>query len=185
MASYHDRESFLPFRNAELAELLAQEPALAPHGAEHFRRFSKLLQRVYHAEFHPQRQQLKEDFAPFDPDRATRAAPPLPPELLEQHEARLFSGFRQVLTRANYHPISQEDLDRAFASESLFHISLSVDFNDFERYLLFRRGDVAFHHTVKPWLRKPKQVPVPAYERVAMLLKFQDAPSFATSPRQT
>lgn len=178
MARYHDRENFLPFRKAELLALLQARGGLSPEDEGRLVRLYHLLQALYHVEFHQQIERLKDDFAPFDPDRATRVTERLSPALREEHEARLFSGFQEVLTRANYHPITADDLARAFQHESLFQISLRVELQDFERYLLYWRGDISFSHTEKPFLRRARTRQIPAYERVAMLLKFQDAPYF-------
>jgi hypothetical protein len=180
MPAHGDRENFIPFRRADLVERCATEGRLEPGDADRFRSLARLVEALYHHEFHERLERLKDAFAPFDPDADVRplgksresAAADLGP-LVEDLEA--------VLVRANYRKITQEDLERALARKSLIALDLSVDFDDFEDMLLFRRGEgketVELRKGIPPF-RKTVKRQMTVYDRVVLLLRYRDAAHF-------
>jgi hypothetical protein len=56
--------------------------------------------------------------------------------------AKLFmEKLEEVLIKANYEKVSQEELDLALKTKSLFNVSLIVDFEDFDEYTIYKRGE--------------------------------------------
>ena len=51
------------------------------------------------------------------------------------------SDFEAILERANYIPLSEELLQRAFSEEALLELKTLVEFDDFEQVVCFYRGD--------------------------------------------
>jgi len=177
MAVYADREAFIPYRRSDLIKLCLQEGKLSPQEARQFRDFCEILSAYYHFEFHQDLESIKDSFSPFNPDRETKTIRELSSAELYDREQRLVSSFEKVLERANYRPISQESLERAFAEEALIELKTEVDFNDFEYFSCFCRGDIFETTEVKRWFRK-KEITLDAFERVALLMKYKDEAYF-------
>lgn len=184
MASHSNRTRFIPFRKAELVDILCAEEALTPENAQRFRRFCTILESIYHFEFHKKLETLKDSFAPFDPDRDTKSLRQLSPEEREACENQLRDKLHEILADANFEKIESKDLDYAMQEESLFHISLKVDMEDFEEYALYWRGSTTQKVTLKDWLLRKKEIDVPSFERVALFIKFKDAAYFAHKKRK-
>jgi hypothetical protein len=177
MAVYADRNAFIPYRRSDLVELCIAEGKLNTQQAQKFREFSEILAAYYHFEFHRDLESIKESFAPFNPDSATKSIRDLTPEEYRDREQRLVKSFESVLERANYKPISQESLQRAFNEEALIELKTDVEFDDFEYFSCFCRGDIFEIVEVKKFF-KEKQVTIDAFERVALLMKYKDAAYF-------
>lgn len=177
-------ERFIPYRNTEIVDMLCAEGSLDTEQQQQFRKFCTILENIYHFEFHAKVKTLKNYYHPFDPDQDTKTGRVYSPEDLLRHEAKLIESFSEVLNDANYEPLSEEDLGYALREESLFPISLEIDFADFANYMIQRRGDVIRKNTIKKWLFWSKEIDVPTFERVVMLVKFKNADYFAAKGRK-
>ncbi len=184
MAEYEDRERFIPFQKAEIVEMIKKDGTLKEKEQELFADFCKILQSLYHFEFHDKVESLKENYYPFNPDKDTITLRKYPEEKLKECEKNLVSQFQEVLNDANYEEVTEEDIRLALEEESLFKISLYVDFDDFDSYLLFWRGDKTDKVTIKKFFFFKKEILVPTFERIAMLIKFKDAEYFKKKKRK-
>ncbi len=79
-----------------------------------------------------------------------------------------------LLDAANFEKITAGDLQDALREASLFKIRLSVDFNDFEEVLFFRRGESVRRETLVTWggLRR-RSIEFTNYDRVVVYIKFK------------
>ncbi|MFO0616405.1 MAG: TMEM143 family protein [Polyangiaceae bacterium] len=174
------RQRFIPFRRREIVDLLCRED---PTPAR-LRAFASLVETHFHALFHPRVEKLKEHYFPFSPDRDLRTLETWNDDDLEQHEAGLLEGLTAVLDDANYEEVTKSELDHALREQSLFRVTLSIDFNAFDRYALYRRGDVVHHVEVPRMFFRKKTIAVPTFERVAMLVRFQSREYFEARKRK-
>jgi hypothetical protein len=185
MAQHDDRDRFIPFRKAEVVDLLCHEGTLDAEHQSRFRAFCKVLESLYHFEYHGQLEKMKEHYFPFNPDRDTKTKRTFDAASLTTHEEALMAELAEVLDGANYEKLTEEELQHALEEESLFRISLFVDFNDFSRVVLFRRGDVVKKAEIVKWFFRKETIDVPTFERVALLVRFKDKAYFeAKSKRQ-
>src|SRR4051794_5382345 len=113
MAEYVDREHYIPLRLSDLVDLLCAQKDLAPDERHEFRQFCRLVAATFHFEYHERLRKLKDDYAPFDPDRVTATLAKLLPEVKEQHQERLFDQFASLMERANYTRLSRDDIKKA------------------------------------------------------------------------
>jgi hypothetical protein len=135
-----------------------------------FLHFCKLLQSVFHYEFHEQLEQLKDQYAPVNPDADTRQS-----MIANTGDCASFvSLLENLLQKANYIKLGQADLDLALEQHSMFKIHLEVDFSDFEEVLLFCRGQSQREEQVSQFfgLRK-KTISFRNYDRVVIYIKFR------------
>src|SRR5207237_56199 len=70
---YEDREHFIPLRKSELVDLLCSDADLSAEERDLFRQFCRLVAATFHFEYHQRLEELKDAYAPFDPDADTRS----------------------------------------------------------------------------------------------------------------
>ena len=179
MAVYTDREAFIPYRKADIVELCISDGKLSPEDAQKFREFSEILGAYYHFDFHADLEKLKDNFAPYDPDADTKPLQePLEQQRLEMGK-NLVDGLSKTLERANYSRLTDEELDKALNEESLITLNMDIDWQDYEQWILYHRGER--QETVekkKMFGLKKEPFTMDIYERVVMLLKFKDEDYF-------
>jgi hypothetical protein len=170
------RENFIPVRKAELAELLVRDPGLTAVEQSDFRQFCRLLESMFHFEFHAELEALKDAYAPFDPDADTQPLEPLPAAEYERRLDGLFDKFVWLLGRANFVRLTHADIAATLSSASDWGLRLKVDFDVFERLEVFARGDIVGRRARRRWrsLFRPEQVEVPIYQRLVIICRLRD-----------
>uniref|UniRef100_UPI003F6B1A25 TMEM143 family protein n=1 Tax=Congregibacter sp. TaxID=2744308 RepID=UPI003F6B1A25 len=119
-------------------------------------------------------QSLKDCYASLDPDADTRQFPGEARSGDETVKA-LTESLAELLNRANYEVLGEEQLKKAFRSSSLFQIRLRVDLKDFDDVLLYCRGSSERRETVKLLFGLIKrEVSFVNYDRVVLFLRFAD-----------
>lgn len=162
---------FIPFRRRDIVDMCLAENRLAGSRLDEFRRAAKLIDEYFQRDFHTLKQQLKDAYAPVDPDADTRCVE----GLRDAETCDLAEALSDVLNRANYEKVAEEELDAAFESESLFSIRLYVNLDDFEEVLLYTRGANERVEQVPRFLGFfPKTVRFKNYDRVVLYIKFKD-----------
>ena len=178
MQKYSDRERFIPIRKSALVERLSNSNMVAAKDRKAFLLFSKILDSIFHFEFHEQTEALEESYCPFNPDSDTLTTHSFSQDARKAHEDRLMATFKDVLNQANYQQITASDLAYAMNRQSLFKISLFVDFEDFENQLVFRRGTRSRRIRRKKWLFIEETIDITVYDRVALIIKYKDESYF-------
>src|SRR5262249_25926307 len=113
MAEYQDREHFIPLRKSDLIELLCRDKKLSARERESFRKFCGLVSSVFHFEYLKQLEDLKDAYAPFDPDADTKTLHPVSADKRQKDEEQLFEKFTALMERANFKRLKLEELRRA------------------------------------------------------------------------
>ena len=177
-------ERFIPIRRQDVVELCRRRVEAAGGDAEHFVHAARLLEALFHHEFHADLEALKDLYAPFNPDLDARLlAAPAATDVAERRAA-LTSGLERVLERANFERITDADLRSALEEESLFRIRLHVDFDDFEQVLFYRRGETPRRETVPRFFGLlEREIEFTSYDRVVVFVAFRDAAWFAADRR--
>src|SRR5262245_50422409 len=111
MAEFEDREHFIPLRKGELIDLLCGDKGLPAADQELFRQFCRLVSATYRFQFYQRFEQLKADYAPFDPDRDTRPLARLTADEKQQRLNELLRDFRWLLERGNFVHLAVEDIE--------------------------------------------------------------------------
>src|SRR5215218_5838028 len=93
------REHFIPLRKSELIDLLCREPGMTAADQDAFRRLAQLLSASIHFEHHRRLEDLKDAYAPFDPDADTRALREFTPEQKKEKLSGLMEQFVWLLER--------------------------------------------------------------------------------------
>lgn len=160
---------FIPFRRADLRQMLARDVLLDDEHRSQFERSAAVIETSFAREFHELRQTLKDAFAPLDPDADTRFVQ----TTASAEERELASLLEELLDRANYEQLTERDLRRAFRHASLFQLRLKVDLDEFEEVVLYCRGASQREEKVPLffglWKRSLRFV---NYDRVVLFLRF-------------
>jgi hypothetical protein len=170
MASYEEREAFIPYRRTDIIELCIEDGKLSPTEEQKFRNFCTILSAYYHFQLHQDLEVFKDNYAPFNPDADTKSRVEHTSSEKVKMEAQVVSSFKTILERANYRPISKANLEEAFEENSLIELKTDVDFDDFEQMVCFCRGNSKKTIQVKKLFKKV-DLEVDTYERVALLIK--------------
>jgi hypothetical protein len=183
MATYQDREAFIPYRRSDLIELCIEDGKLPPAAVKKFRDFCEILSSYYHFQLHQTLEMLKDNFVPFNPDSDTKLKSQPASDQQAEMEAKLIADFKVVLERANYVPLSPAMLELALKENSLIALKTKVDFDDFEQIVFYYRGDTQKIASVKKLLKNVEQT-IDTFERVVLLIKFKDAAYFNAKKKQ-
>jgi hypothetical protein len=167
------RERFIPYRRADVVTMCEAEGALVGEDVKAFNGFCEVLTSLFHFELHKKLEQLKNCYAPFDPDRDTRPTDINNSDVNELKE-QLEKQLKEALGQANFETVSEADLEEALHAESLFKVKLQVDFDDFEEVLFFRRGIIHKTETISQWfgLRK-RSIDLEVYDRILVYVRFK------------
>jgi len=175
MAEYADREHYIPLRVSDLVDLLCTDKGLPRADGDTFRQFCRLVIATYHFEYHQKLQEMKDEYAPFDPDSVTRTVKALSRDEKQKDLDGLFERYTWLMERANYRRLSETELKAALEESSDWGINMNVDFTIFEKWALFTRGDAVGRRTLRKWYRlwRREEVRVPIYQRLALIVKMK------------
>jgi hypothetical protein len=176
MAEYKDREHFIPLRKSDLIELLAKDKKLSAAERATFRQFCTLVSSVFHFEYLKQLEELKDAYAPFDPDADTKPLHPLSAEDRQKDEERLFEKFTALMERANFKRLTREEMQGALQEvANVSGVDTHVDLDVFERLEIFVRGDVMGRIFRRSWrkLWRKEEIRVPLYQRLVLIVRLK------------
>jgi Protein of unknown function (DUF3754) len=177
-------DRFIPFTKSDVVEMCVKDAQLTEDDGNGFRDFCRILEALFHYEFHNHLQKLKACYRPFNPDADTRYLFRYSGPKKKDLQKQLVSEMTAVLNAANFEKITAEDLKQALAEESLFQIRLEVDFDDFEDVIFFRRGKSIKEETqVKFFGLRKKKFKFTNYDRVAIYIKFKEKRYFDSQNR--
>src|SRR5437879_3849437 len=170
MAEYEDREHYIPLRKSDLIDLLSNDKGLTVAQRQQFRQFCTLVVATYHFQYLKLLEELKNEYAPFDPDAVTVPTKHLTPEEREEKLNALFDRFNRLMERANFEHLSEEALQAALREVSEWGLNMEVDFKVFERLEMYARGDAMgtrYRRRWRNWFRR-EAVHVPIYQRLVL-----------------
>jgi len=160
---------FIPFRKKDIVEMCVASGGLNGVQQMKFREFCRLLQSVFHFEYHSRLEAIKDTYAPLNPDRDTRKVG----VFVGQEERSFVDQLEELLDKANYERLADEELQIAFDQASLFQLKLRVDLSEFEEALIFVRGESIREDTVRRlfglWKRN---IRFSNFDRVVIYIKF-------------
>lgn len=175
MAEYKNREHYIPVRKSDLVELLCADRGMTAEAAAPFRQLAEMLTATFHFEYHKLLEELKDLYAPFDPDTATRQVRSLSDAERLSRLDRLTERFVFLMERANFKRLTRQELEAALQGSSAWGVDMDVDFRVFDRLEVFARGDGTGERYLRLWHRfwKNERVQVPTYQRLVLLVKLR------------
>jgi Protein of unknown function (DUF3754) len=180
-----DAGRFIPFRRSDVVEMCIDDGGLADVDQAGFRELARMVGAVIHQELTERLEQIKDAYAPWDPNRDTVAVREFEPEERAELQRRLVVDLTEVLHAANYERIDMDAVRGAVGRETLLQVRLHVDLDDFEEILFFRRGETVHTETLRRWFglrREP--IEFLNYERVLVYVKFKPEEHFTALGRE-
>lgn len=174
-------EAFIPLRKTDLGQTLARLPGLEAAATEAFGRFCRLLHVVIHCQLQRTIEELKQAYAPFDPDSDTREGKQHTEAELDGYRAVLFERFQGLLTRANFHRLAESEINQALEDRSHWGLHLTVDFTLFDRLELYYRGDrvgTRYRRRLRNRFRS-EAIDVPVYQRLVIIFRLKPGQKYS------
>ena len=171
-----DRERSLPIRQGDLTSLLLAEPEVSTEDREKLSEFGRLLGATFHSKFFTILKELKDYYAPLDPDADFVTIEGHSRTLEEGSYDAFLKTFSSALERANYNPLSRETLEQAIMAPNELGLTYVPDFELFDYLTVYVRGFTQIAReirTVKTRFKK-RVVLMDAYQRMIIALKFKD-----------
>ncbi len=176
MAEYADREHYIPLRKSDLVALLCRDEQLPAERREAFGRFCTLASAVFHFEYQRRLEELKDAYAPFDPDSETMTLETLTAAGRAERLDKVFAAFVGLMERANFRRLSPEEVRRAVQAHAAARgLRTEVDLELFERLEVFVRGEGVGTRASRPWWRLwvRREERVPLLHRVVLIVKLR------------
>ena len=130
-------EHFVPVPRHRLVDVLVEE---AGERGERIADLCRLLEALLHFEYRELIEELKRDYSLFDPGSSAEAVAMLGGELSEADyeaaERRFLGRFVEMISKANFIPLTQQDLDVASAEDYLFSLPVEVDWDRYDTRLM-------------------------------------------------
>jgi uncharacterized integral membrane protein len=185
MGQYHNRNRFIPYRKSDIIDMCMTDSRLEDSDKKSFSEFCRILESLFHFEFHRQLEELKDCYAPFNPASDTRNIHNYSEEEKKNLQTRLVQLMTDIVKAGNFEKITEKDLEEALQEESIFKIRLKVDFDDFEEIIFYRRGMTIKKETlVKFYGLKKEPIEFTNYERVVIYIKFKEEDYFKSEKRK-
>jgi Protein of unknown function (DUF3754) len=175
MAEYKDREHYIPLRKSDLVDMLCRDLGANRDAAQLFRQLGDMISATFHYEYHKLLEELKDEYAPFDPDSVTTTVVPLTPAQKDAKLGELFDRLVLLMERANFKRLGREDVEKAMTEVSAWGVNMSVDMSIFERIEIFARGDTVGTRTLRHWPRiwQKDEIKFPVFRRLVLFLKLK------------
>lgn len=169
------REHSLPIRQTDLTRLLFSDPALSPVDRARLEALGDLLGATFHREFHGKLRQLKELYAPLDPDAEYVTLNGYTRQADDGSDERFMAALEESLLRANYTVLDEALLRQAVLAPNETGLTYVPDFSLFEHLKVWVRGYTQITRVRRtPQTRFRKQtVRLDAYKRLVVALKFK------------
>ena len=173
-------ERFIPFTKQDIIALCINDiTSKTSLDSESFTHVCTILSSLFHFQYHDLLENLKQSYAPFDPNADTHSLATLSKEQLIEHQKNFAEHFEKTLNAANFEKITDQDIQAALNEESLFKVRLEVAFDDFEQMVFYRRGESQKTETISQFFGlKKKLLRFTNYDRVAVYIKFKGKEHF-------
>lgn len=172
-------EHYIPVRVTDLighlcaAPPAAHAPDLTADERAAFRAFAGAVVAHTHTLYQTELRQLKDAYAPFDPDADPKPLAPLSADARAQALEQLVDAFARLMRRANFRRLSRPDLEQIMAGASNWGVDLDVAWDAFDKVEVFYRGRGESVRTrrkpFRPWAHE--DVRVPTFARAAVMFK--------------
>ncbi|MBH8551182.1 DUF3754 domain-containing protein [Nostocaceae cyanobacterium CENA357] len=178
MTVHENREAFIPYNRTDIIKLCLQDGKLDRVEAETFKDFCQILSAYYHFRFHQTLETIKENYIPFNPNADIQPITPPTFDQYDEMELKVVDAFNNIVERANYICLPQTLVQRALDTKSLIDLKTQVDFDEFDRFICYYRGDTNKKISIKKFFFWQEEKIIDIFERIVLLVKFKEADYF-------
>ncbi|MCA9158327.1 MAG: DUF3754 domain-containing protein [Planctomycetales bacterium] len=167
------RENFVPLHTTDVVEYLAQHPSLASSDRSRFRELAAMILSHLHHLYRQRHEHLTYIYAPLDPDRDRMLLTVPTPEHRDRLAEDLYRQLPEVLARANYHRLSQTEIEQAIKAASRWGVRMRINFAGLDHIEVYGRGSVIGQRTIRTWKNflRAEPILVPLYQRVVVVFR--------------
>ena len=168
-------ERSLPVRQGDLTRLLLDQPGLSSVDREHLANFGRFLAATFHAEFHDRLVELKELYAPLDPDSDYISLGDHSLSLTDDADEKFLVPYEEAMLRANYNLLDIKVIEEAVSAPNETGLTYIPDFSLFEHLRVYVRGYTQITRDCRSLKTKylKRKVTLDAYQRLVVALKFK------------
>jgi hypothetical protein len=168
-------ERAIPVRTADLRRLVLAEADNSPVERQQLGQLIKLLQALFHHEYQSWLEELKDLYAPFDPDADVIDLGEHSRHVTDRGDEAFLKPFEAALLRANYRPLKLEVIEQAIAAPNEKGLTYEPNFGLFEHLKVYVRGSTYVSRLIRNIKTKfqKREVLHPGYRRFIVLLKFK------------
>jgi hypothetical protein len=179
------RERSLPVRQGDLTRMLLADPGLGASDREHLQAFGKILGATFHSEFFDRLRELKELYAPLDPDSDYIRLGAHTHRRSEHSDEEFLLPFEATLDQANYRRLDLEVIKQAVSAPNEMGLTYTPDFSLFEHLRVYVRGFTQITRECRSLSTrfKKRKVALDAYQRLVIALKFKQDPKLDPAVR--
>jgi len=149
-------EKYIPCSRHTLANRLCKTASFAPDQERQFKSFCEILMAYLHHEAQKQLETMKEAYAHFDPNLDTTLYPTLDRAGKQQAAQTLADTLENILRKSNFTKFARETIELSLKQSSLIPVTTDVNFNDYERILIYYRGDEKKEVVIKNFSAKKR-----------------------------
>lgn len=166
-------ENFIPVRKSELVKDLYKK--IPSKHRDSFKQFCRIVESIYHFNYHKNLETLKDLYVPFDPDSEkylVQIEKTSSGDLCSKQEV-ILKEIHELLERGNYKEIPYSELEKAFSGASPWGIDLIVDFSQYEYYSIYYKGQRRDSFE-KKYLWFNKRYDFEMYDRIFFAFKLKE-----------
>ncbi len=167
------RENFVPLHTTDVVEFLAQHPVLAREQRGQFRELAALILSLCHHLYRQRHEKLTYIYAPLDPDRDRLLMTVPTHDSRDRLAKELFQQVPDVLFRANYHRLTQEQIDQAIRAASRWGVRMRIRLDTLDHLEVYGRGCVIGKRSIRNWHNffRLETVDVPLFQRIVVVFR--------------
>ena len=138
-----------------------------------------MLEAIWHHDFHSEMEELKELYAPMDPDSNEEI------NYSYDNVTKFLQTFEKTMVDGNWEPITGEEIEQALGAEDVLPISLDVRFDEYKNQRYYKLGQNIERREVQTFfgLRKEEK-DVRIFEKVITVLEFHEKDWFLSNNKK-
>jgi len=185
LTAVDNRERALPVRQGDLTRMLLAEPGLSAEDRGKLGELGRLLGATFHSEFYDKLRELKELYAPLDPDSDYVTLKDHTRSLDADTDEAFLKRFEATMMGANYRSLSLKVIEEAVTAPNETGLTYVPDFSLFEHMRVYVRGYTRIYRecrNTRTRFRK-RMISLDAYQRMIVVLKFKEGPKLGPIAR--
>jgi hypothetical protein len=171
-------EYYIPFEKDQLLNDVVSDFNFDSENKKDLTILFKILEHYFHNDGFVQVQSVKRNYFAFDPDKTN----------FERQEyfkkcnyGTFIANLKEILIRGNYKELDKKDLEDALNNSDLVGLQLKINFDYFNEYKIFVRGEENVTETFKHnyFWRKEKEIQY--FDRVVVLIEYKPEEYFVSN----
>lgn len=172
------RATFIPLRDADLRNKLADEFEIADDDLDKFRHLCGRLKAIFHVEHLSALLHLEELYDVLDPDSQLVEVDTIDADYRDRMASTLVDRLSGLLYSAHYQRLSRKELEQAIDIGWQWGVKLDVDFEIFDRLDVFARGYQTVLVSRRRWQKffRQETIELPEFQRLIMAFRVKHDP---------